>query len=103
MEHASKRFVHRETFGNIKMATIALKVDNIDPDIWWLIWIEKNEVIGKIVEDGSEHWRVMPQGPHWSPMKSFAGNSFKTPQSALMEIQIYFAAKATMLLVVRPI
>jgi hypothetical protein len=36
---------------------------------------------------------VSPQGPHWSPMKSFAGASFDSPESALAEVERYFRGR----------
>ncbi len=53
-------------------------------------WVEKNETIGRIVEDGTGRYEILPSGPHWSPMKSFAAFSFNSPQKALAEVELYF-------------
>jgi hypothetical protein len=72
------------------MATIQLDVDNVHRHIWWLKWLEPNEIIGRIVEDENGRWQIFPLGPHWSPMKSFAAYSFDSPEKALAEVELYF-------------
>jgi hypothetical protein len=72
------------------MATIQLVRDNIETSMWWMTWVEKGEVIGSIVQDSDGRCRICPQGPHWSPMKSFAGFASETPQQAVVEVELYF-------------
>ena len=75
------------------MATIRLVPDNIDARIWWLSWVEKGELIGRIVQDSSGRCQIAPSGPYWSPMKSFAGFPFDNPEKALAEVQLYFRGR----------
>ena len=72
------------------MATIKLVPDNVSARIWWMNWVEKDEIIGRIVQDGSGRCEIAPSGPHWSPMKSFAAFSFDHPNAALAEVELYF-------------
>jgi hypothetical protein len=72
------------------MATIKLVPDNVSARIWWINWVEKDEIIGRIVQDGSGRCEIAPSGPHWSPMKSFAAFSFDHPNAALAEVELYF-------------
>lgn len=73
------------------MATIELVPHNERSDTWILYWVERKETIGRVLvqEDGS--YTVSTQGPHWNPMKSFAGNHFVTPLDALRDVRLYFA------------
>jgi hypothetical protein len=72
-----------------KLAHIEMRADPVDTHVWRLVWVERNEVIGRVDQDNSGAAKVTPQGPHWSPMKS-VGQSFASPESALREIQLYF-------------
>jgi hypothetical protein len=72
------------------MATIQLAPDNIHSRVWWMKWLERNEIIGRIVQEGNGRCQIAPDGPHWSPMKSFAGFYFDSPETALAEVQQYF-------------
>jgi hypothetical protein len=72
------------------MATIKLVPDNVSARIWWINWVEKDEIIGRIVQDSSGRCEIAPSGPHWSPMKSFAAFSFDHPNAALAEVELYF-------------
>jgi hypothetical protein len=71
------------------MATFELDTDHGHGHIRWIRWVEKDAVIGQIVCEWDGRFRIAPHGPHWSPMKSFAG-SFISAQTALCEIQLYF-------------
>lgn len=72
------------------MANIAMRPDNVrSNDVFWLHWQERSEVVGWIERGPGGLWTVVPQGPHWSPMKSI-GRSFDGPESALREVQLYF-------------
>lgn len=73
------------------MATIELLPHNERTGTWILVWTEHREQIGRVLAQEDGHFIVVPQGPHWSPMKSFAGNTFNTPDDALREVQLYFA------------
>jgi hypothetical protein len=75
------------------MATIQLVSDNVDSRIWWMHWIEKDEVIGRIVQDSSGRCRIAPAGPRWSPMKSFAAFYFDDPEKAVAEVELYFRGR----------
>jgi hypothetical protein len=72
------------------MATIILVPDNVLAHSWSINWVEKNEVIGRIVQDNNGSCQISPLGPHWSPMKSFAAFSFSNPDEALAEVNLYF-------------
>jgi hypothetical protein len=72
------------------MATIILIPDNVLAHSWSINWVEQNEVIGRIVQDNSGCCQISPIGPHWSPMKSFAAFSFRSPDEALAEVSLYF-------------
>lgn len=72
------------------MATIKLVPDNVDARIWWMYWVEKDEIIGRVDQDSNGRCQIASQGPHWSPMKSFAGFSFDRPEGALAEVELYF-------------
>jgi hypothetical protein len=72
------------------MATFQLKADNLSSRVWWIRWLEKDEIIGRIVEDATGRCQVFPSGPHWSPMKSFAAFFFESPNHALAEVELYF-------------
>jgi hypothetical protein len=72
------------------MATIQLRPDNIDAGIWWMKWVERDEIIGRIVQHRNGHCQIAPSGPHWSPMKSFAAFFFDSPEKALAEVELYF-------------
>jgi hypothetical protein len=75
------------------MATIQLDGDNVSALIWWMRWMERDEIIGRIVQDGTGRCEIVPVGPHWSPMKSFAGLSFDGPDRALAEVERYFRGR----------
>ena len=75
------------------MATLQLDSDNSDSRVWWIRWREKEQVVGRIVQDGSGRCQVHPVGPHWGPMKSFAAFSFDSPQAALTEVDLYFRGR----------
>lgn len=75
---------------NLIMATIELVQHNERADTWILFWVERQESLGRVLAVAGGSCTVSTQGPHWNPMKSFAGNRFGTPQDALREVQIYF-------------
>jgi hypothetical protein len=75
------------------MATIQLNDDNVGASIRWMKWVENDEIIGQILRGGVGRYRIVPLGPHWSPMKSFAGFSFESEQQALVEVQLYFRGR----------
>jgi hypothetical protein len=75
------------------MATIELKLDNASSGIAWLVWEERNEIVGKVLIQANGRCRVLVQGPFWSPMKSLAGKTFTDRQSALAEVQLYFQGR----------
>jgi hypothetical protein len=75
------------------MATIQLDVDNVHGNIWWVKWVEREEIVGRIVQHGIGRCQIYPLGPHWSPMKSFAAFSFDCPQKALAEVELYFRGR----------
>ncbi|MGJ5177488.1 hypothetical protein ACQR16_05650 [Bradyrhizobium oligotrophicum] len=75
------------------MATIQLDPDNVHGHIRWLKWVERDQIIGRIIRNFSGRCEIAPEGPHWSPMKSFAGSSFDSPEKALAEVQLYFRGR----------
>ncbi len=72
---------------------IQLNPDNVDTGIWWMRWVEKDEIVGRIIRDRRGRCQIAPQGPHWSPMKSFAGFSFDCPEKAVAEVELYFRGR----------
>ena len=58
----------RETVRTRHMATIELLPDNVSQRIWWMNWVENNEIIGRIVQDSGGRCEIAPSGPHWSPV-----------------------------------
>lgn len=72
------------------MASIELQPDNVSSNVWWLKWVEADEVVGSISQDSNGRCQIQPQGPHWSPMKSFGGKSFTSREAALAEVAMYF-------------
>ena len=75
------------------MATIQLDPDNVDAAVWWMKWVERDEIIGRVIQHRNGHCQIAPSGPHWSPMKSFAGFSFDSPDRALAEVEVYFRGR----------
>jgi hypothetical protein len=75
------------------MATIQLEPDSERPSILRMKWVERGEIIGRIVPVESGRCRIAPEGPHWSPMKSFAGFTFETSEAALAEVELYFRGR----------
>jgi len=71
------------------MAKIDIQPDHVDRGTWWLIWVERGEVVGRVLQDRNGRCQIAPQGPHWSPMKSFGGQ-FEGLDSALAEVSLYF-------------
>jgi hypothetical protein len=72
------------------VAQIELRPDNVITGTWWLVWVDRDEVVGRILQDGGGKCQIAPQGPHWSPMKSFGGKSYDTRSAALAEVTLYF-------------
>ena len=75
------------------MATIYLTPDNVRSDVWWLSWTERTEVIGSVVRYSTGLYKISPQGPHWSPMKSFAGNDYPDLEAATEDVRRYFRGR----------
>jgi hypothetical protein len=75
------------------MASIDLQPDNISSSVWWLKWVEADEIVGLIVQDGSGRCQIEPRGPRWSPMKSFGGRLFDTREAARAEVAQYFRGR----------
>lgn len=75
------------------MATIELQPHNEEAETWLLVWTERREIIGRVRRGDDGQFRVLTYGPHWCPMKSFAGNKFEGPSDALKEIQRYFEGR----------
>jgi hypothetical protein len=71
------------------VATINLRPDNLLIGVWWLVWTERNEVIGRIDGEPTGRCKIHPEGPHWSPMKSF-DRTYVSLESALHEVRLYF-------------
>jgi hypothetical protein len=75
------------------MATIQIHPDNIDDAVWWMKWVERDEIIGRIIRHRNGCCQIAPSGPHWSPMKSFAAFVFDSPEKALAEVELYFQGR----------
>jgi hypothetical protein len=75
------------------MATIQIHPDNIDDAVWWMNWVERDEIIGRIIRHRNGCCQIAPSGPHWSPMKSFAAFVFDSPEKALAEVELYFQGR----------
>jgi hypothetical protein len=75
------------------MATIQIAPDNVHTRVWWMRWVELGDVIGRIIQDGDGSYQISPAGPHWSPMKSWAGLSFESKEMALAEVEKYFRGR----------
>jgi hypothetical protein len=71
------------------VAHIEMRADPVETDVWWLYWVEREEIVARIDQDPAGSATVTPRGPHWSPMKSI-GQSFDSLASALREVQLYF-------------
>lgn len=74
------------------MATIEMRTDDVVLGRYRLIWIERDEVVGEVEQSVSGSCHVVPAGPHWSPMKSFA-RDYDNPDAALEDIRRYFARR----------
>jgi hypothetical protein len=75
------------------MATIQIHPDNLDDAVWWIKWVERDEIIGRIIRHRNGCCQIAPSGPHWSPMKSFAAFVFDSPEKALAEVELYFQGR----------
>jgi hypothetical protein len=53
-------------------------------------WVERDEIIGRIIRHRNGRCQIAPSGPYWSPMKSFAAFFFDSPEKALVEVKLYF-------------
>ncbi len=71
------------------MAELVMRPDAASTQVWWVIWVERDEVVARIERDPSGLCTVVPQGTNWSPMKRI-GRSFDSPLNALREVQLYF-------------
>jgi hypothetical protein len=71
------------------MATVEMRQDEADPKVWWVYWVERQEIVARLDQDLRGRCRVTPHGPHWSPMKSMA-STFESLACALHDVQLYF-------------
>jgi len=71
------------------MAEIELKPDDAEGGGWALIWVDRNEVVGRVLQD-QRGFEIAPEGPHWGPMKSFGGRRFDSRDAALADVRLYF-------------
>lgn len=81
------RIIREETVADIEM-----RPDPGRRGVWWVYWVERGEIVGRIDQDLIGRCTVTPQGSHWSPMKS-VGRSFDSPSGALREVRLYFARR----------
>jgi hypothetical protein len=72
------------------MATIELQPHNETVGTWLLVWTERHEIIGRVRNDENGCCQITTHGPHWNPMKSFAGSKFRGPDDALNDVRLYF-------------
>jgi hypothetical protein len=71
------------------VAELVMRPDTTGPHLWWVVWLEREEVVARIDQGPSGDFTVSPQGAHWSPMKRIE-RSFDSPASAFREVQLYF-------------
>jgi hypothetical protein len=76
--------------GNV--ATIEARPDKMATGLWWLVWIEREETVARVEQEPGGLCRILPEGPHWSPMKSF-GRSYDGLGQALTEVRLYFQGR----------
>jgi hypothetical protein len=74
------------------VATIEMRIDAVVMGRYSLIWTERDEVVGNVEQSLTGGCQVVPVGPHWSPMKSFA-RTYENPDLALEDIRQYFARR----------
>ena len=74
------------------MATIGTRPDNGAHGVWWLIWIEREVIIGKVEQDIAGRFRIVPEGLQWSPMKGF-GRTYDSLEQAVSEVRLYFEGR----------
>jgi hypothetical protein len=74
------------------MATIEARPDNMATGLWWLIWIEREEIVARVERGPGNLCQVVPEGPHWSPMKSF-GRPYADLEAALSDVMLYFKGR----------
>jgi hypothetical protein len=71
------------------VAELVMRPDTSRTRLWWVTWVERDEIVARIDRDPDGACTVKQQGPHWSPMKRME-RSFDSPESALREVQLYF-------------
>ena len=74
------------------MATIEARADRVATGLWWLIWIEREEIVARVEQDPAGMCKIVMEGPHWSPMKSF-GRAFDGLDEAVREVRLYFKGR----------
>jgi hypothetical protein len=85
-------FVSGVVYKEKAVAEIDMRPDTVSCDVWWVFWVEREEIVARIDQDSTGACTVTPQGPHRRPMKSFR-RSFDSPTSALREVQLYFGRR----------
>lgn len=71
------------------MAELVMRPDRGRTHVWWVVWVELNEIVARIDREPNGASTVSPQGPHWSPMKRIE-RTFDSPESAFREVELYF-------------
>jgi hypothetical protein len=71
------------------VATIDMRPDNEAKGLWWLVWVERDEIVARIEHDPEGLCHIAPEGPFWSPLKSF-GEAYDSPSVALDQVRLYF-------------
>lgn len=71
------------------MAELVMRPDTGSVHVWWLIWVDRDEIVARIDRDLRGACTVTPQGAHWSPLKRIE-RSFDSPESAFREVELYF-------------
>jgi hypothetical protein len=71
------------------VAELVMRPDTGRTHVWWVVWVERDEIVARIDRDPDGACTVSPQGPNWSPMKRIE-QSFDSPASALREVELYF-------------
>jgi hypothetical protein len=74
------------------VATIDMRPDNIVTGVRWLVWTEREEIVGRIDRVSTDRCKLTPQGPHWSPLKNF-DQPYSDFDTVLDEVRHYFQGR----------
>ena len=46
------------------MATIEARADSVGTRLWWLIWIEREEIVARVEQDPAGMCKIVTEGQH---------------------------------------